>query len=355
MAKRNNDKNKVQAIKSKSGSNPKKKTNKVSVNTKKSVRSNKKRAIPLRKYQKVVSLIVKDNKKKGIEYNIADVRKVASTVYPAIKELPLSKIGIRKVQSVEKEITEIVKEEIEPQEDSFRIGSENIPSWWFDDVFNFWEIGEHIVKFSNTYPEVPIVIKSNGNELSIVGSMGSYEGSEAQAFVEDLRSEMETQDSTSSDYQQFYGTPTKGYAFWGSEGVEFPETLDFVQAKGVVMEEIEIREENFQEQEIEEKKLKRERKKKEKQPLPKKPKSKPQLKKPTPKKVTKTVAKKVTKKAPIKKLQPTKEVQGKTTLAEKNKAIELLLKQFELGLIDKDEFRSEKKSIMSMYEKGGSI
>jgi len=305
------------------------------------LKSKKKGRKTVRKYQRIVSIIIANNKKKKIPYNISDVRKIVSEIYPNLKELPVSKLGIRRI---ELEIENLRNQIVDIDPDIVNIGTDNIPSHWFDDVFNFWDIGEHVVNFSNAYPEIPIVLKSQSNTLSVVGAMGTYDGSEAQSFVEVLREEMAKDNEGSSDFQLFYGTPTSKYAFWGSEGVEFPETIDFIQATGTTVEEIEIRESESEQREVEEKKLKKERKKKETTPLPKQPKSKPTLKKPTPKK-----------KAPINKLEPTKDVRVKTTLGEKNRAIELLIKQFELDLIDKSEFKAEKKLIMDMYSLGGTI
>ena len=45
----------------------------------------------------------------------------------------------------------------------------------------------------------------------------------------------------------------------------------------------------------------------------------------------------------------------RTTLADKNKAKELLLEEFKLGLKTKEEYRAEVKKIENMYKKGGKI
>lgn len=52
---------------------------------------------------------------------------------------------------------------------------------------------------------------------------------------------------------------------------------------------------------------------------------------------------------------PSEEKPTKTTLADKNKAKELLLEEFKLGLIDKNEYRAKAKQIEDMYSKGGIL
>jgi len=59
-----------------------------------SIRKQQKRVSGLKKYNRIVSTLVKDHKKKGETYDLREVRKIASSLYPNFKETPLK--GIRK-------------------------------------------------------------------------------------------------------------------------------------------------------------------------------------------------------------------------------------------------------------------
>ena len=53
--------------------------------------------------------------------------------------------------------------------------------------------------------------------------------------------------------------------------------------------------------------------------------------------------------------EPKEDKPKRTSLADKNKAKELLLEEFKLGLIDRDEYRAKAKKIEEMYKDGGII
>ena len=53
----------------------------------------------LRKYNRIVSYLVQDRKKRKIPYNIAEIRQLASSVYPNFRETQFSKISKRAVVS----------------------------------------------------------------------------------------------------------------------------------------------------------------------------------------------------------------------------------------------------------------
>lgn len=288
----------------------------------------RKKNYALKRYNKIVSLIVKDNKKKGIQYNIADVRKqVSENVYPSFKNVPPSQIRLKQIK------TKIVEsdEQIEEQEDTVKIKAQNIPREYFDVSLEWYELGEEnrrngeinpILELNRNYPDIPIVIQTGDLRLAIKGEIGEYQGGLIQEFVEKIRLFVENKSGF-----LFSGVPTwfekknKQYALWGTEDVaeNLPDdaVLDFI--------DIGLEKPKFKKD-----KRKEKPKEKPKKAEPKKPKSKEE-----PKKVEPTIP--------------------KTTLAEKNEAIKLLIKQFELGLIDKDEFRAEKKQIMDMYSEGGKI
>ena len=94
-----------------------------------------------------------------------------------------------------------------------------------------------------------------------------------------------------------------------------------------------------------EKREKKTKKRKKKEKLTKKKKKKTPKKKPI---IRKKRSDKGKKRKKTTKTQP-------TSLADRNKAKELLLEEFKLGLITKKEYRSKVKKIENMYDKGGKI
>ena len=63
-----------------------------------SVKKNKRYA-GLKKYNKLVSTLVKDRKKRGESYQISDIRALASSIYPNFKETPLKSLRKRDILS----------------------------------------------------------------------------------------------------------------------------------------------------------------------------------------------------------------------------------------------------------------
>jgi len=55
----------------------------------------------LRKYNRIVSYLVKDKKKRGVDYDLAEIRKLASSIYPNFKNTNYSRIGKRAVVKAE--------------------------------------------------------------------------------------------------------------------------------------------------------------------------------------------------------------------------------------------------------------
>lgn len=55
----------------------------------------------LRKYNRIVSYLVKDKKKRGEKYDLAEIRKLASSIYPNFKFINYSRIGKRAVVKAE--------------------------------------------------------------------------------------------------------------------------------------------------------------------------------------------------------------------------------------------------------------
>lgn len=289
----------------------------------------------LKRYNKVVSLLVKDLKKQGVEYDIKTVRKQASSIYPHFKDVAPSKITKKQVVRTVEGFSPIQIGEPKPNE--FKINAMNVDQGWVDVAKAWWEICQYVARFMNTYPEVPIVIKSPKNQISLVGYVGEYSGSQLAQFTELLREEFENESGA-----VFYGTPTKDYVFFGTEGVPFPKRPVFEKVKERTILEVKKREAEYKEKRKKEK-LEESLRKRRETIARKKAEKEAQEQEEKDGKTSKKTSKKDTPKTTA------------PSLADKNKAIELLLEQFKLGLIDKDEFRAEKKSIMDKYGKGGKL
>lgn len=297
--------------------------------------TNRKRAIPLKRYNKIVSLIVKDNKRKKIQYNISDVRKtVSESIYPNLKNVAPSKIRLKQIKS----LTVVEQEE---KVKTVKIKAENVPREYFDVTLEWYELGEEkrrngemnpILEMNERYPDIPIVIKT-GDETLILdeGLIGDYTNSKLQAFVERLRNKFENKSGfVFSGVPSWFGRKNKQYALWGTDDVaeDLPpeDILDFED----VGEE----------------------------PPIKKPKEKPKEK---PKDKSK----------PPKKEEPKK--QGELTEKEKastkekirnfyNDQIKELRQDIKDGLLEKKDFKPERVKLLDMmkseldkYEKGGKI
>lgn len=299
--------------------------------------TNRRRITPLKRYNKIVSLVVKDYKKKGIEYNIADVRKdISESVYPRLKNVAPSKIRLKQVTALSRK----PRKEVDEQEDTVKILAENIPREYFDISLEWFELGEEsrnngeknpILEINKLYPEIPIVIKSGEHEIRLKGELGVYQNSLLQEFVEKLRNDFQNKSGF-----PFAGVPTwldrkdKQYALWGTEDVAEnlpPEKiLDFQEADTRVFD-------------LDEKGKTQEETKK---PTPKeKPKKKPKEEPTTSKDKGQNVAK------------------ISADFREREKE---LLELFKEGVYTKEEFKAERKDLknqlnlaLSKFLKGGKI
>lgn len=299
----------------------------------------RKQTTGLKKYNKIVSILVKDAKKKKEEYDIKDIRQRAKLAYQGVKELSYKQISLKRIKL----------QENQPKEAEVEITAVDVDPKWFNDQANFtyfWQVGDWANRFSNAYPNIPIMLitkSTEKNPLVVQGATGDYDGSIFQRWVEDIREEL----PDPNDYQmigEFVGTPAykdgKGqiYAVWFETGVAIPKVppkpTEVEPRKKKLVEEAEEAEKARYL--IEKPKKKRGRPKKEKgeeKPLPK-----------------------PDKKKPVKKEKPTKEEKGQPTpLKDRNRAKELLLEEFKLGLITKKEYRQKVQKIEDMYEKGGKI
>ena len=307
---------------------------------KKNIKRIRKQTQGLKKYNKIVSILVKEAKKKKEEYDIKDIRQRAKLAYQGVKELSFKQINLKQLKLKENQ----------PKESEVEITAVDVDPKWFNDQANFtyfWQVGDWANRFSNAYPSIPIMLitkSTENNPLVVQGATGDYDGSIFQRWVEDIREEL----PDPNDYQmigEFVGTPAykdgKGqiYAVWFETGVAIPK----VPPKPT---EIEPRKKKLvDEAEDAEKARYLIEKPKKKRGRPKKEKSEEE--KPLPK---------PDKKKPVKKEKPKKEDKGQPTpLKDRNRAKELLLEEFKLGLINKKEYRQKVQKIEDMYEKGGKV
>ncbi len=300
-----------------------------------------KQVLGLKKYNKIVSILVKDAKKKKEEYDIKDIRQRAKLAYQGVKELSYKQINLKRLKLKENE----------PKEAQIDITAVDVDPKWFNDQENFtyfWQVGDWANRFSNAYPTIPIMLITKATErnpLVVKGATGDYDGSIFQRWVEDIRDSL----PDPTDYVSigaFVGTPAyedkKGgiYAVWYETGVAIPKVpprpKEVDERKKKLVQEAEEKE-NLRYL-IEKPKKKRGRPKKEKtEPLPKIEKLKPT-------------------KPPKKEKKPIEKPKGEPTpLKDRNRAKELLLEEFKLGLINKKEYRQKVQKIEDMYETGGKI
>jgi hypothetical protein len=322
---------------------------------KKNLKRIRKQTQGLKKYNKIVSILVKEAKKKKEEYDIKAIRERAKLAYQGVKELSFKQINLKQLKLKENQ----------PKEAEVEITAVDVDPKWFNDQENFtyfWQVGDWANQFSNAYPNIPIMLITKATEknpLVVQGATGNYDGSIFQRWVEEIRDSL----PDPNDYQEigkFVGTPAyqddKGqiYAVWYETGVAIPKVpprpKEIEPRKKKLVDEAEEAEKIRYL--IEKPKKKRGRPKKEKtEPLPKIKKIKPP-------------------KPPKKEEKPKEEEKGKPTpLRDKNKAKELLikqqellLKQLELKLITKKVYLEKNQKledkiegIENMYRKGGKV
>lgn len=182
----------------------------------------KKNISGLKKWNKIVSILVKDYKKKGQVYDIKQVRSLATSIYKDFREVSPSKIKISDVKKSAKK--EIIIEAVD------------VPSYWFDNQQNFtywFQVGEWANRFSNAYPTIPVMLITKGTQRSplvIQGATGDYDGSVFQRWTEDIRENLDNPNESANDeIGYFFGTPAykddKGqiYAVWFEDGVRIPK------------------------------------------------------------------------------------------------------------------------------------
>lgn len=303
------------------------------------------KGVPLKRYNAILSTVVKDYKKKGVEYDLKEVRKGVSEVYQKFKNVPPSRIPKKEILKAFSQAG--IPAEQKKEKDTYTIKSTEVPKEYFDVEKEWFELGEGfegkdiapngILDFNNAFPEIPIVIKTPNNMYSSVGSIGNYQGSELQKFInEDLREEFNNKSGF-----PFFGTPAwedienKPYAFWGIEDSELPKNIpDYTEVspkKQVIIEE-------------RQKKAKEEKAKRKQQPK-KLEKSKDKKPVPKPKEVPTTRGENVAKIS--------------ADFREREKE---LREDYKDGIYTKEEFKAERKILqdqlnkaLDKFNKGGKI
>ena len=291
----------------------------------------KKQPTPLKKYNKVLSIIIKDYKEKGTPYTLKEARTLASLVYQNVKKLPPSKITKGKTLKQAK------------IDEKLKLEATDVPNYWFDNQANFtyyFQVGDWANQFANAYPQIPIMLitkKTEKTPLVVQGAEGDYDGSIFQRWVEDIRDDLPEAD----DYKEigyFFGTPAyfdgKLYAVWFEDGVKIPEVAppitDIEPRKKILIDEAEETEKKRRE--IEKPKKKRGRPKK----------TEEDRKKPLPKK------KREEKKKPIEKPTANRVTEIRNLIAE-------FRQDLKDGLISKETYADLVKDLTSKLEKGGKI
>ena len=303
-----------------------------------------KRVLGLKKWNKIVSALVKGYKKSKTAYDIKDVRKEASEIYKSFKSVPLSKLSQKRVRKIQATLGKADKSL------KTKLLATDIPKVEIEKAggFRFFEL-ESISDFNSKFPEVPILIKTPKNEFKINGKLGAYGGSELAKFVNDnLRDEFE------EDYEIVFesqvATNKKGdlpYLLLTSEDmnkgdnkkeltkllkskVKFPKRVDKV-IKEVVDKRIKDEEE-------------KKKKRKKGTTTKRKTKTKTEVDK------TKT-KKKVTTKKKADRSVDEKERLGKLRIEEQKNIIEMV----KLGVLSKKEANIMFKELDNKYDKGGKI
>lgn len=300
------------------------------------------KGVSLKRYNTLLSTTIKDLKKRGVEYDIKEVRSNVSKAYPQFKDTPPSRIGKKKIlQAVYEFVPSTAPEPKAKPISGIKIQATEVPRYWFDTEVEWFELDEHIVKFNNTYPEIPIVIKSPENELKIEGQLGGYHGTLLQDFVNnDLRIEFDN-----ASGHPFLGIASwqeidnKQFAFWGTEGVEVPPNnlIGFDEVEPIKKVEIKRREDEKSERDKKEKQEKRRLRKLEKEERKKKEKEQPKEDKKTPQK-------------PIFSAD-----QEMRRLELRNEALKLLREDKNDGIYTEEEYKEERSKIMNQYGKGGIV
>ena len=319
-------------------------------------RKNLKKTSGLRKWNKIVSIIVKDLKKKGESYDIKEVRKFASQVYKDFKDVAPSRLRVGQVKNVANNlglpiisVPERVEERVKEKDFSEYINDPEFQKFFNNqgEFEHYFQVGDWVNQFKNEFPELGVILdlrtdRKLPNPLYVEGETGNYAGSIFQQWVEDVRETLEnpsdygTEDNAVAGFDARYEIRDgKLIGIWAERGTDLPENLpspEIIEREQVVIDGEEIT------TEVEAKEVKK--------PLPKGKKSKKLPKKP------KKVAKKTKKSS---KSEISIEIEKRKKIEEYNKAIERLERLLNDKIITKKQFRTALDKLNANLEKGGKI
>ena len=270
----------------------------------------------LKKYNRVLKYLRGGKKVSREEFR--KLQKQASAIYPNFKDVPLSKIRKKAVQS-----SKAVK-----KESGVQIKASEIPRAELEMERDWWMIGQDIYDLHNAYPEVRLVVQSPQNQIIIESDEvlePSYSGSKLAEFVELLRIEFDDASGIT-----FTGQATldkkgkKEFAFFGTSGLPFPSKVEPPKKlPPKKKKEIEKRKKKEVERKETIKKKKKELKDLKKEELPKVKEKK--------EKITDKQSEQLT------------------------KQLELVERLFDKGVLDANELKTKMDEILSKYRKGGIV
>ena len=298
----------------------------------------KKNHTGVQKYNRILQVLIQNARKNDFKYVLKELQLKASSLYGGFRDKSIKTITAESVAEAKPVLLKPTQRKY--KESVTKIKAIDVPNYWFDDEFAWYDIGEWVIEFSQTYPTIPIVIKSEKNRLSFVGTIKEYGSSIMQEFTEKLRIEFEN--DSGATFVGTKGQKGKGkrqFAFWGlsSREDDFPNVIEQRQISAEMQKIVDEREEFIDTKRKLKKLAKKESKKAEKKLLPKIDSVKPTLKKITKKESDKTN-------------------EDKIKLSElRIKEIEMLKDDLKAGIYTKEEYKAEREKIMNKYEKGGLI
>ena len=298
----------------------------------------KKNHTGVQKYNRILQVLIQNARKNDFKYVLKELQQKASSLYGGFRDKSIKTITAESVAEAKPVLLKPTQRKY--KESVTKIKAIDVPNYWFDDEFAWYDIGEWVIEFSQTYPTIPIVIKSAKNRLSFVGTIIEYGSSIMQEFTEKLRIEFEN--DSGATFVGTKGQKGKGkrqFAFWGlsSREDDFPDVIEQRQISAEMQKIVDEREEFIDTKRKLKKLAKKESKKAEKKLLPKIDSVKPTLKKITKKESDKTN-------------------EDKIKLSElRIKEIEMLKDDLKAGIYTKEEYKAEREKIMNKYEKGGLI
>jgi hypothetical protein len=309
----------------------------------------KKNHTGVQKYNRILQVLIQNARENDFKYDLKDFQQKASSLYGGFRDKSIKTINSKSVAEA-KEVT-LKPTQRKYKERVTRINAIDVPNYWFDGEYAWYDIGEYVIEFSQTYPTIPIVIKSAKNRLSFVGTIKEYDSSIMQEFTEKLRIEFENDSgATFVGTKGQKGKAKRQFAFWGDSRNEddFPDVIEQRQISAEMQKIVDEREEFIDTKRKLKELAKKESKKAEKKLLPKIESVKPTLKKITKKEVKKPTENNV---AEIRKL-----------IDDLQKREDKLIEMVKNKLISKSEFKKQQtqisKGIIELtqkLEKGGLI